>query len=80
LYLRRFLIPHFNLTFSNRDSISLEPDDFNLFLLDPLQFEEKFRIKSNEQARRLDKLALEREKREKQIPLGLDNGQNGDSD
>lgn len=35
LYLRRFLIPHFNLTFSKRDSIELEPSEFELFLLNP---------------------------------------------
>jgi hypothetical protein len=38
LYLRRFLIPHFNLTFSNRDSVSLESSDFTLFLVDPAKF------------------------------------------
>lgn len=45
LYLRRFLIPHFNLTFSMRDSIELEPADFELFLTKPTEFEERFRLK-----------------------------------
>ena len=55
LYLRRFLIPHFNLTFSKRDSIELEPDDFEKFLIDPKSFEKKLRIKSAEDAKRLTK-------------------------
>jgi len=46
LYLRRFLIPHFNLTFSTRDSLEISPSDFEEFLLRPIQFEEKFRLKS----------------------------------
>ena len=45
LFLRRFLIPHFNLTFSSRDSIQLEPSDFELMLLDPAKFEKAFRKK-----------------------------------
>ncbi len=46
LFLRRFLIPHFNLTFSTRDSVPLEPSDFELMILDPASFEKKFRRKS----------------------------------
>jgi energy-coupling factor transporter ATP-binding protein EcfA2 len=45
LYLRRFLIPHFNLTFSLRDSIELEPQEFEEFLLAPSEFERKHRLK-----------------------------------
>ena len=45
LYLRRFLIPHFNLTFSTRDSIELEPEDFEIFLSKPKDFEQKLRMK-----------------------------------
>jgi serine/threonine protein kinase len=48
LFLRRFLIPHFNLTFSSRDSIQLEPADFELMLLDPANFEKSFRQKDGE--------------------------------
>jgi hypothetical protein len=51
LYLRRFLIPHFNLTLSLRDSIELEPRDFELFLLNPRQFEDTFRLRSPEPRR-----------------------------
>ncbi|MEQ1795303.1 MAG: protein kinase [Nitrospira sp.] len=65
LYLRRFLIPHFNLTFSMRDSIELEPADFETFLLDPKAFEQKLRLKSLEDANRLDN-------QENQLSLGLD--------
>lgn len=54
LYLRRFLIPHFNLTFSKRDSIELEPADFETFLLDPKAFEQKLRLKNLEDAKRID--------------------------
>jgi serine/threonine protein kinase len=41
LYLRRLLIPHFNLTFSMRDSIGLEPDEIQELLLTPKQFEKR---------------------------------------
>ena len=56
LYLRRFLIPHFNLTFSFRDSIELEPDEFEEFLLTPSEFERKHRMKelSNTEEPRLN--------------------------
>ncbi len=43
LYLRRFLVPHFNLTFSTRDSIELEPAEFKRFLLEPSKFEDATR-------------------------------------
>lgn len=39
LYLRRFLIPHFNLTFSLRDSLLLNLSDFRELLLNPQSFE-----------------------------------------
>jgi energy-coupling factor transporter ATP-binding protein EcfA2 len=45
LYLRRFLIPHFNLTFSTRDSVELEPAQFEEFLLAPSEFERKHRLR-----------------------------------
>jgi hypothetical protein len=45
LYLRRFLVPHFNLTFSTRDSVELEPAEFEQFLLAPSEFERKYRLK-----------------------------------
>jgi hypothetical protein len=48
LYLRRFLIPHFNLTFSTRDSIELEPAEFEQFLLHPKQFEDTHRLRETE--------------------------------
>ncbi len=51
LFLRRFLVPHFNLTFSTRDSIQLEPADFQQMLLDPGRFEERFRIRLPEEVR-----------------------------
>ena len=41
LYLRRLLIPHFNLTFSMRDSIELEPEDIQELLLTPKEFEKR---------------------------------------
>jgi serine/threonine protein kinase len=55
LYLRRFLIPHFNLTFSRRDSIELESEGFQEFLLDPAVFERKYRLKTSEDAARFEK-------------------------
>jgi hypothetical protein len=53
LYLRRFLIPHFNLTFSSRDSVELEPDEFEEFLLTPSEFERKHRLKEASNTRAL---------------------------
>ncbi len=41
LYLRRLLIPHFNLTFSMRDSIEIEPDEIQTLLLTPKEFEKR---------------------------------------
>ncbi len=38
LFLRRILIPTFNLTFSKRDNIGLETQDFYLLLRDPKSF------------------------------------------
>jgi serine/threonine protein kinase len=58
LFLRRFLIPHFNLTFSTRDSVPLEPAEFELMILDPSAFEKRFRRKSPE------------EQKEGELPLG----------
>jgi energy-coupling factor transporter ATP-binding protein EcfA2 len=55
LFLRRFLIPHFNLTFSTRDSIEIEPREFELFLLNPKAFEQMLRLKSVEDASKYDK-------------------------
>ena len=46
LYLRRFLIPFFNLTFSRRDSLELSVEDFKSLLLTPKAFESKKRLKS----------------------------------
>ena len=63
LYLRRFLIPHFNLTFSMRDSIELEPDDFELFLFKPKDFEHKMRLKGPDEAKRFEKRKAEAKKR-----------------
>lgn len=45
LFIRRFLIPHFNLTFSTRDSIELEPIEFEQFILSPRDFEKNHQIK-----------------------------------
>ncbi len=45
LYLRRYLIPHFNLTFSQRDSLELENTELELLLTDPQNFEDKKRLK-----------------------------------
>jgi len=41
LYLRRFLIPHFNLTFSTRDSIQVEPEELEMLLLKTDEFEKR---------------------------------------
>jgi serine/threonine protein kinase len=46
LYLRRFLIPHFNLTFSTRDSLGLEAEAVELLLMAPNEFETRMRLKA----------------------------------
>ena len=46
LFLRRYLIPHFNLTFSQRDSIALENRDVELLLTEPKRFEEMKRARA----------------------------------
>jgi len=46
LYLRRLLIPHFNLTFSTRDSIELEPTQIEVLLNDPETFLKAKRLKA----------------------------------
>jgi len=48
LYLRRCLIPHFNLTFSRRDSVELEPHEVEQLLLNPQEFEREHRLKTAE--------------------------------
>jgi hypothetical protein len=72
LFLRRFLIPHFNLTFSTRDSIELEPADFEIFLCDPRAFEQKLRPKTLEDAQRLSKQMTASKD---QLSLRLEDGQ-----
>ncbi len=45
LYLRRFLIPHFSLTFSMRDPLELEPSEVEQLLLEPARFEDRMRLR-----------------------------------
>lgn len=42
LYLRSLLIPYCRITFSKRDSIMMDWDDFNSFLLAPKEFAKKY--------------------------------------
>ena len=51
-YLRRYLIPHFRLTFSRRDSLQLETHQIETLLCDPQKFEDEMRLKSEEDAER----------------------------
>ena len=51
-FLRRYLIPHFHLTFSRRDSLELENDQIETLLCKPQTFEEQMRLKSLEDAAR----------------------------
>ena len=50
-YLRRYLIPHFGLTFSKRDSLELNNQELELLLTDPHSFQEMKRIRSSDDAR-----------------------------
>lgn len=68
-YLRRYLIPHFDLTFSRRDSLQLENDDLNRFLLDPRKFEDRMRLKSKEDAERRREQRRKRAAKEEQAGL-----------
>jgi hypothetical protein len=61
LYLRRLLIPHFNLTFSNRDSVSLKNQDVEMLLLAPDKFYNHFRLTAFGTARNQDSLWPEQE-------------------
>ena len=45
-YLRRYLIPHFQLTFSHRDSLQLENSEIELLLIEPETFEETKRLRT----------------------------------
>ena len=48
LHLRRFLIPHFNLTFSRRDALELETRELEELLLRPNEFENRMRLRRDE--------------------------------
>ena len=48
-YLRRYLIPHFRLTFSQRDSLVLESAQIESLLSSPADFEAKERLRANKQ-------------------------------
>ena len=47
-YLRRYLIPHFRLTFSRRDSIRLENNQIEILLRNPQRFEASMKSNSEE--------------------------------
>ena len=49
-YLRRYLIPHFHLTFSRRDSLVLENHEIEMLLCNPKRFEKRKRLRSPEDA------------------------------
>lgn len=60
-YLRRYLIPHFGLTFSRRDSLQLENEEMDCLLRSPRKFEDKMRLKSSEDAQLRRQRRMERE-------------------
>ena len=68
-YLRRYLIPHFGLTFSRRDSLQLENDELDRFLLDPRKFEDRMRLKSKEDAEHRREQRRKRAAKEEQAGL-----------
>jgi len=51
LYLRRSLLPHFNLTFSTRDSLLLETEKIEELLLYPEEFEKRKCIRSEQETK-----------------------------
>ena len=54
-FLRRYLIPHFRLTFSRRDSLQLENAEIEMLLTDPKSFEARMTLKSSRDASRRGK-------------------------
>lgn len=68
-YLRRYLIPHFGLTFSRRDSLQLENNELNNFLLEPRKFEDRARLRSEEDAERRREQRRKRAAKEGQTGL-----------
>lgn len=62
-YLRRYLIPHFRLTFSRRDSLSLENHEIEILLSDPKTFEKTMRLRTEEAAARRRRRLQQREQR-----------------
>jgi len=63
LYLRCILIPTFKLTFSKRDSIRLDPNEFKLLLKSPSKFETVFTSKTTNKARVIKQLLDEEQGR-----------------
>lgn len=51
-YLRRYLIPHFRLTFSSRDSLQLENDQIETLLCNPRKFGATMKLNSEDDAAR----------------------------
>ncbi len=51
-YLRRYLIPHFHLTFSRRDSLQLENHAIETLLCEPQKFESTMKLNSEDHAAR----------------------------
>ncbi|HUF11359.1 MAG TPA: hypothetical protein VMO47_18705, partial [Rhodothermales bacterium] len=75
LYLRRFLLPFFNLTFSKRDSIELSVDEFRELLLSPNTFSDRKRLKE-----RADDSVPESPRPDTQMPLFLEPGAKDDGE
>ena len=51
-YLRRYLVPHFRLTFSRRDSLELENNEIEVLFCNPKDFEKSKRLRTEEDAKR----------------------------
>lgn len=60
LYLRRYLLPHFNLTFSQRDSIELENSEIEQLLMQPKEFETRKRLKTKKGDGKTNDMFIER--------------------
>ncbi len=66
LFIRSLLIPYFRITFSKRDCITLEWDEFSRLLVEPNQFKEEYKRKLNKKSRQQvnGQLELELESKE----------------
>ena len=78
LYLRRSLLPHFNLTFSTRDSLQLESEELDMLFLNPDKFEKEKILKSKSEEK-APMIKIEEAIADIQRPLPFEQGDSHDN-